>query len=616
MNIFLKQYRASRGVTLLLALLLAVSVTFGCIGVCAKVSVDEQIETVSEQYITAAIPINDSDDGFPPFWYRLFVSAGREEDGPIPFTRQNAPTPPGLAAEDIRVILGAYVRGTENVTSYELEQYGFLSELYDMYASKLVVLAARCDSVTYSDDSELVYNADFTVLDTLASHNAYSGVPIKAVTCSGLLTKDRTIPYSPGKTYLLFGVDQMSYTIEQRDGKFMYVPDEEQLDSRILRWSLTPMADNGFLFSWDWWIENGYGLTSITSDSLPCRAEYTGSWDEFLSGREGRIWRDTILPMCEKNYAAATVILTDNVNSILAFNNGTASILEGRVISSREYKNGDRVCLVSAAWAKKNGVSVGDTIHMELYEAHVIRATTLTSPVGSMDYATVQEPLKEENRIANDKAYTVVGIYTAPEFSAGVHSFDVNTVFLPKKAVSNAERFEDLTDPALYSAILENGAAEKFEAAMAERGCAGMFEYHDQSYEDAAEAFLAARENAQRLFIIGISAFLLSAALFLFLSFRRMLPAARGLRLLGVKSASVQMDAFTAVAILAAVAVAGGTVLGGALFGMVTDALMSISLELPVRDEVLCGGVFLLFVTAAGFLLAYMMSRRSLMQRK
>ena len=46
-----------------------------------------------------------------------------------------------------------------------------------------------------------------------------------------------------------------------------------------------------------------------------------------------------------------------------------------------------------------------------------------------MEPVLVQSPVNRAIGIGVQKDYTIVGIYTAPEFSSGLHSFQADTIF-------------------------------------------------------------------------------------------------------------------------------------------------------------------------------------------
>lgn len=187
-------------------------------------------------------------------------------------------------------------------------------------------------------------------------------------------------------------------------------------------------------------------------DALPFYAEYTGDWEDFLNSEDGAVWRDTIIPWTKLNQDSAAVVLTDDLNSIYNFNAGIASIMDGRAFTQEEYENGGSVCLVSSGFAMYNGLSVGDTVSLDYYHTKVVEGYLYTDGILRSDVDSVfqRETLCPEDRIGVEKEYTIVGIYSAPEFSAGQYNFSADTIFVPKASVENAEAYEEPDVAYLY----------------------------------------------------------------------------------------------------------------------------------------------------------------------
>ena len=363
------------------------------------------------------------------------------------------------------------------------------------------------------------------------------------------------------------------------------------------------------------------GLTSVKT--MPWVAEYTGDLGEFWESEAGAYWREEILPICQLNYASATVILTDNLNSMYAFNTGETSLLEGRFFTAEEYRSGAPVCMVSAAYAQVNGLQLGDTLPIQLYR-------TLYTPCGNGGSLNTMfdhpdpGPYIQRNFMLPEEAtgltgeYTIVGIYTGPRFSFGLYTITADTIFLPKATVPNAGDYTRSgdTSPRLCSYILKNGTAEAFEAYMADQGLGGQFLYFDQDYTAMAESLAAMSANALRLFAVGLGAFLLISALFLFLNFRRMGPVIRGARLLGRPVRVVRREMIGLLFCLEGAAVLLGGVLSAVLFDAVTRATLSSALTLQVDGLLIMAAVLLGLLFAASCLWATIAARQKLMQSK
>ena len=346
-------------------------------------------------------------------------------------------------------------------------------------------------------------------------------------------------------------------------------------------------------------------------------AEYQGSVEDFLNSEEGRVWKEEIIPMCRRNHESATVILTDNTQSIYAFNTGDASILEGRDLNYQDYLGGSNSCLVSAAYAQYHGLKVGDTLTLDLYDPGYTvgdgRFRTAREDVGLTAFTPF--PLVEQTRLGVCKDYQIVGIYSGSKFASGTLNIQPNTIFIPKSSVPDPQRFE-AHGTEMDSYILENGAVEEFEAYMQEQGMGDVFVYFDQNYEQAAQALNALRQNALRMLLISVAIFVLVAAVVLYLQIRRMSPVARGMRLLGVSRRRVWAELTGVMAFWTVLATAAGTAAGMGLYHSVTLRILSEHLVMDQTVVALTAAAELTVLVLAEVIAAAVVSGRNLMQAR
>ena len=627
MNIFTKKLFRSKVFTSLTILFMAAAIALLSIGICAWCDTRAQLERVGEQYTTIAVPSSPEN-----FKQLIFWEEGSGD--PTPLTRQERKYP-GLLAEDLRGFLTAHVAGCGTLSCYDVGEYR--ESDFDVYGAAMAVVAAKCTSVRDSsrlidsrrslEDGTIVnetyqncsYDANFSVEELVCRHPAYRELPeLKEISLSTqIYTADKSIPFEIGKTYLLFGVFDGPGALQYPDGWEPYLPEYGSLTVDLMGDNGTaPPRTGNMLFYWreieaSWGTEEAEHYHLLEEDSFPFYAEYTGDWRDFLRTEEGKIWQETLIPLCELNYESAAVVLTDNVDSLYQFNTGAASLLEGRRFTAEEYANGDEVCLVGAAYAQKNGLSVGDTIHLDFYQNELKSRWAVQE---SDEEVLIHGPCMPEARLGVQKDYEIIGIYTAPEFEYGQHSFQGDTIFVPKSSVPNSSRYENPNMSLLYSLILENGRAEEFEDYLASLGFGGMFEYFDQQYSALEDTYAVMTANARRLVALGAAAFALAAALFVFLSLRRMAPAVRGMRLMGVEPGRVWRELTAALALLAAGSAALGGLLGAALYDFVTNRVLASRVALRPEVLALCAAAAAAALLAVSALCALPASRRKLLQ--
>ena len=563
MGIFRKQTVRAPWTTVLLVLLLALSIAASSIGFTAYMGTMRQSSIIEGEYTTIAVPVGQNFEKLSEEGTYII------EDGIIDFGNGKKYVSPGSAfrvakeseyyiTSDNRILLSAHIPGSNNLSSGTMDGMDYNCAL-DRYTYELSVLAVRCVNVgetsTYQPSNKS-YFAEFETLDGVCWVDAYDheiGNDLLVIE-SQIFDREGNIPFEPGKTYLIRGAywdyevradhqivnDEFQVVGEIRDTFFrerLFLMDPEH---PTLSYAGTTI---GLISGWDNWTveqkkdpDSGMLYWCTPEENCwPYFSEYTGSWQDYLETEEGSVWKDEIIPYFERNHSSVAVILTDNIQSMYYFNTGIASVLDGRTISPEEHENGDKVCMISAAYAQVNGLSVGDTLHMDFHNTGYTQETYPVLQGTGRSGLTIQRyTLREESRIGYEEDYTIVGIYSAPEWEAGSQSFHADTIFVPKSSIPNAGSYGGEAVTLLQSLILKNGSIAAFEAHMAAHDMAGVYIYSDQGYTEAVTAVQTLIDNALRLMLVGVAMFLLASMLFLLLFARRVSAVMRSMRLLGV----------------------------------------------------------------------------------
>ena len=654
MGIFRKQTVRAPWTTVLLVLLLALSIAASSIGFAAWTGANKQFEEIDRQYTTIAIPsgLNQEKQYDAGYQRSIGFDSIEFDDGSIyygPFDSENtAKGSEHYKGSDKRIYLSAHVEGGIPLTSGTLDPLNYNYTL-DNYCYQTSVLALRCveleTDIVYDWREEIYYSAYFEIVDRVCQIDAYDIPPYddQLLIHASLRTRDGMVPFEVGKTYLVRGV-YWDYEIWQG---YDWVTNEEGIEQYktvpVREWDNDPdskrkllMENLGFcqglpsfqttgvrsgLLNWNYERmqnpETGeYYNTTPEENCWPYFAEYEGDWRDFLETEEGQVWKEEIIPNFEQNHSSVPVILTDDVKSMYFFNSGDASILDGAFFTDADYQNGNAVCLVSAAYAKHNGLSVGDTLHLDFFKnKYDPTSYTILQGSGRTGMTIRRFPLTDYDRIDVEQDYTIVGIYSAPEWQAGSHAFHADTVFVPKASVPDADKYTGPSLPLLNTVILENGSIDAFEAHMAENGKAGVYLYFDQGYTEAAATVQTLIDNAMRLMLVGVAMFLLASMLFLLLFARRVSAVMRSMRLLGVPKRKTWLESLAVLFAQELTAVAMGNALAVVLYARITAQLLAGTPALDVQSILLCGGVQLGLLGLAGGIWMYNLSGRNLMQR-
>lgn len=730
----------------LLALLLALTCAFSCIGLSSRASFRQQLAALDAQYVTVAFPIpldpeeishilenikgweglnegsgtwetlegtallsrqysyRDPEDG--TFYYGEYSSYRNPEDGTIVVANNKkiaelAESAPGLLRRDTNILAAAHTPNRKGVSSGTIEP-GAYHQIYDLHRYAMSVMAVRCvhaeQSPAYGGDNSTVYRMgeNWTAyrmewVDAVCRMDAYNlpgletGFTIYAYdssySCRDYLEeeKDFSFPvFEEGKTYLMRGdfldfpygkrlrliegengeSDRMEEFWQRQDEAFWSVlPADSRSEmncqsmrflypSLPIRWPEdygaedSPSVDHDAIgrrrpviphFGQDVSTEairladGSAGTITVpgpSRDSWPFYTEYEGDWRDFLNTEEGRVWRDEIIPACRLNHNSVPVLFTDNVQELSQFCKEESALLEGRMISPEEYETGAAVCMVSAEYARHNGLSVGDTLTLDLYKPAYSTESGFweMGPQTAAFLYTVCMPLVPENRLNVTRDYTIVGLYSTPArpMDEDGHGFRGDTVLAPEASapeVADAAE-EDTLTPLLNTLVLENGGIDTFEAYMAENGAANRFRYYDYGYSEMKGSIEAMEHNARRLALLGGAVFLVGGAVFLLAGFARMAPAARGLRLMGARAGYVAREMLAALLPLMAAGAGIGALLGGALYGRVCEAVLSESLAVHWPILLACAALELAVLCAAACAWAWLAARRNLMRRR
>ena len=611
MNTFTKLFLRKPVFTVVLTLLLTFAVGFSCIGFAACVTAREQYTRIDINYITIALPTVMK-------WRGGSLSIDKDGnyhygDGTFRYSLENveaaAKNAPQFKRTDNSGFLGGVLTDMHGLpgTMFRKDDDDYF---YDKYSCSFGVLALECIGVTDASEKpeggtstgRMSYIADFVVLGApslMENYGDITGRYMRINESHGIYNDDLTVPFEVGKRYIVRGfVRQISYDDLT---KRRYDEDLEkghvrtlELDGKFQNAKRPDLAsDTSFLK-----LNDLMTYRVIRDGALPFFAEYDGDWRDFLNSDAGAVWRETIIPWTKLNQNSVSVVLTDNINATFNFNVGKALVMEGRAFSDEEYANGDDVCLASAAFAEMNGINVGDTVEIDCYDCGIEKLPT----IGRIPQRRLT--IMPSENIGMRKEYTVIGIYTAPEFEEGLYNFTADTIFAPKKSVPDAEKYENPEVSYLNATVIKNGQVEEFEKYMAEHGMGGYYRYFDMGFESAAPTLEALVANATRVIAIAMSLLVLVAAVGIYLTFMRMKPVIRSERLVGVKRGTVWCGISGVFSAVIGISVALGALLGALLYGNITKAIFETSVELNLPALIACAAGEFILLTAAAMLAA------------
>ena len=186
-------------------------------------------------------------------------------------------------------------------------------------------------------------------------------------------------------------------------------------------------------------IEGPYS-TQADADGNRRPTELTGNWivevtPGFYDTKEGQDW----LNLCEEHlqrkiHLSLPVTATQNLNLIMAFYTKQAYVAQGETFSQEDYRQGNKVCLVSDRFAVRNGLKVGDSLHLALRYANYAASP---GRGGAEGYLKADGGVYE---VFEESDYTIKGIYEVGVGTDGDWGYvlDRNEVFIPDASIKNS----------------------------------------------------------------------------------------------------------------------------------------------------------------------------------
>ena len=215
MQIFLSLLRRKPvffAVSILLLLFAAALVTSG---VSLRFGIAQQTASVSDQYVTIAVPVEEKNledirnelrskygTDFPEEKIEEEVNAYSMSVNPI-LAHKAAMESGYVEAVDTRYLMGAYVKGSKALTSAAIDPMQY-QPLYDWMSYDMAVFAVSCNAVSDTTDlwqdefghAYLTYEADMTILDVVSIAEGYPSIddPSGIVLESGPVQAGQSIP--------------------------------------------------------------------------------------------------------------------------------------------------------------------------------------------------------------------------------------------------------------------------------------------------------------------------------------------------------------------------------------------------------------------------------------
>ena len=259
-------------------------------------------------------------------------------------------------------------------------------------------------------------------------------------------------------------------------------------------------------------------------------------------------WQTALKALDVTNHSVP-VLTVEKVEALADFAAGNAMVTQGRSFSQSEYDSGAAVCLISESLARENGLNVGDSLPLSLYE---------DDPGLPPIYARFQESCNPRASVfvpqegfRQETEYTIIGLYRqSSEWVTSPTSFTPNSVFVPEKSVT----CQTVTGNygVWSSLILQNGTIDQMEARLEENDLGGAVTYYDQGYSDIVESLDGYTRVSRTVLCVGLALWAVVLAAYCVLLPMQESKTALRMWTLGAKRRDIAEQIWTPSALMAA----------------------------------------------------------------
>lgn len=231
--------------------------------------------------------------------------------------------------------------------------------------------------------------------------------------------------------------------------------------------------------------------------------------DNFYQTEHGKMWL-ALAKERENMYHTVPVTPTNDLNLMMPFHEGDAYLAEGNAFSKEDYQAGNKVCLISGTFARRNDIKVHDTISLPL------RYANYESPANIGMWWAFYEEFGHLNakgtdyQTFEDGEYEIIGIYEiTPGASEGSdYGLHENEIIIPMASVKHSDRdhiatFGPMRDYTT-SFQIPNGTIDEFMTLWNQVGNKDLeISFHDGGYSKLESGLLNIRKMSFILLGVG-----------------------------------------------------------------------------------------------------------------
>lgn len=264
---------------------------------------------------------------------------------------------------------------------------------------------------------------------------------------------------------------------------------------------------------------------------------------------------------------------TNATKLLMPFYRGDSYISVGRDITEEEYDDGEKVCLVPKEFTENNLLTIGDSIHLQLYFTN---SKFAAGQVYGPNACGVEEwlPITRKGEVPSvfeDSHYTIVGIYdSSHDANSDSYSMGMNEVIVPLASIINQNSCNIMELGPMTanttSFQIPNGSIEEFLSAWEKHGTDELeINFYDMGYSRLQSGLENMKRVSLLLLVLGIlmSVFLLMFYSHLFINNQKERIAIE--RCLGLEKKQCISSLLSGILILLVIGSFLGSSLGGIL---------------------------------------------------
>lgn len=269
---------------------------------------------------------------------------------------------------------------------------------------------------------------------------------------------------------------------------------------------------------------------------------------------------------------------TSDIYLMMAFYNGNAYISQGREFTEEEYARGDRVCLVSEVFARREGLVIGDELPLALQYANYRRTAGRSFATNTAAAFTLINAEGEIYPIFEEGNYKIVGMYGGQSGLRDEYGLGYNEIIIPSCSVKHSDADNILESGPMAgsntSFRIENGTIDEYMEKWNKLQIPNVeITFYDRGYSELEANINNMKYIARLLIVMGVTMVLMVIAYFSWLFILKQKERTAVERCLGFCKRHSFVSLFSGIFLLILVGSVCGSVAGSYLSGEIAGKI-------------------------------------------